>query len=140
MLICTLVFIGCKEHIREQNNIQKETLDTIFVKYDLENISTEGCYAKAKYLDSTIIFLDLYAFTNSSQVNVTFNFFLDSIELIERVFKYSVPIEQVKDKSDLILIRENNLTVDYNGKTIYGTKSETDLFGEVKKQIPFVLK
>lgn len=128
------------------NSMQNDTSsverkrDTTII-YFIEGISSEGTEAKVSYVSNKIKKAEIGIAGAEGQDIITYSFNNNLINVFEKQYHYPAGIESVKSANDMILEKEINYVVDFNGKVIgKGDTAMVDIFQEFKKAVPFELK
>jgi len=83
--------------------------------------------------------IDIYGETEKYEIN--YHFMDDSINVIQKRYKYNKEIENVNSKKDFSLVKKLSYSLNLNGE--FKTKTNVgkiDIFKEFKKVVPFSLK
>ena len=157
IILCTSLFIvSCektkkdkKNHISKTengNDIPQEfilrKIDTI-IEYNIEDISSEGTSAFAKYKSGIIKSVDISVYSERGQFKEQYDFCDDNISVLEKKYGYGEKlITEIKSDDDMILLTEIKYEMDIEGNPVNGNKlpnERLDILNELKEVVPFKL-
>lgn len=121
-----------------KNNLLNK--DTIIV-YDLEGFSSEGTEAIVDYKSGYIQSVEVSMYGETGQAKVHYTFYKDSISVLEKQYRYTKRIEDVKSDDDILLESSVSYSINQSGHVLKGDTLATSIaiFNGIKEKIPFVL-
>jgi len=119
---------------------KKVPIDTV-INYSIEGLSSEGSEAIVHYMKGVITEANIDIYGETEKYEINYHFMDDSINVIQKRYKYNKEIENVNSKKDFSLVKKLSYSLNLNGE--FKTKTNVgkiDIFKEFKKVVPFSLK
>ncbi len=106
----------------EANQIKCDTT----IKYDLEDISSEGAETEVCYFKKQIHKARIMIYGASGRVEITYDFTNGSIKAEEHTYKYLKSLPEVESEKDIKLESTTTYILSINGKIIDGKSADAE--------------
>lgn len=109
----------------------------ITIKYNLEDISSEGAEAEACYFEKQINKARIIINGASGRVEISYSFLNGAIKAEERTYKYLKSLSEVMSEKDIKLESAVHYTLSSNGKIINGKSANAEeIYKSFIKAVP----
>ena len=109
----------------------------ITIKYNLEDISSEGAEAEACYFEKQINKARIIIYGASGRVEISYSFLNGAIKAEEYTYKYLKSLSEVMSEKDIKLESTVQYTLSSNGKIINGKSANAEeIYKSFIKAVP----
>lgn len=146
-LIISSFFLSCRANEQKnESDLSAPSMNVAVkqdttIKYDIEGISSEGSEAQVEYSNGLIKRSTINVYGETGQARIVYTFLPTQINVDEKEFRYKTSLENVDSGKDMVLKREIQYLMDFNGNpSDMMDKERLDIFQEFKRTVPFELK
>lgn len=150
LLLISMIFLSCNTEINSHKSIagpddteqdlrdtsvlaKMDTLKGISqikcdttIKYDLENLSSEGSEAEACYFKKHLQKVNITMYGASGRVEVFYDFVNGIIKATERTYRYLKPLSEIKSEKDIKLESTVKYTLSNTGRIVEGKSADAE--------------
>jgi hypothetical protein len=110
----------------DTSNVANQDKCDTTIKYNLEDISSEGAEAEACYFEKQINKARIIIYGASGRVEISYSFLNGAIKAEERTYKYLKSLFEVKSEKDIKLESSVQYTLSSSGKIIDGKNANAE--------------